>query len=121
MFHKHFEKVKRRQKAQTRNKIIIFSLLSSTISALFALFLSKKENRDKIIETSKKITEKGKEKGTTAFQKARERGVELSKVAREKFDKVSTEVKSRMHKNSYEAPTDNEIKLIEVKDEEVEK
>ncbi len=98
-FFNHQEEL-RRQRVNSRNKIIIFSFISATISAITAWIFSSKENREYVTNQSKKASEEvqkfGKKFGTQASQKAKE----INKMISEEFAKISDRVAENLERSN---------------------
>jgi gas vesicle protein len=85
---KKIQEVKKERQVKTRNKIILFSLISGVISAVTAVFFSSEENRQKVAKAAKDAAKKAREVSEEAkvrFEEGRENFSQMAKENGEKF------------------------------------
>ncbi len=89
MFLEKFNQMRLKRQAEVRNKIFFYSLLAGLISSFATLFLSKKENRNKI---AKKAREFQKSASTRLNEAAKVLNEESTKIE-QNLEEKATEAK----------------------------
>jgi flagellar biosynthesis/type III secretory pathway protein FliH len=111
-----FKKYKQQQRKKQVKKVFLFSTISGALSAGAALFLSRKDNRQKITKNAKKASEEIKKGSQQAYKKAAEGFEELTKRATEKGQNFFETVKGKINSN-IKKTGDEEIKVVEIKED----
>lgn len=93
------ERMERKYKAKTRNKVLLFSFLSSLVSGFFAFFFSQKENQQMIKQRAKEAREKGFEFKDKVMEKAGDVRAEIKPTisnAQSKMHEVASNLKGQI-------------------------
>jgi len=88
MFNKFVRKIKQERAKKVRGKIFLFSFMSSVLTAIAAVFLSQKENREIISKKANQAASKIKEESSKISKVVQEKGHEVSEKVNENFNEA---------------------------------
>jgi hypothetical protein len=108
---KKIQEVKKERQAKTRNKIILFSLISGVISAVTAVFFSSEENRQKVAKAAKDATKKAKELSEEAKVRFEEGRENFSQMAKENGEKFAGDLSNKFRRLSSKVNGKKEVEM----------
>jgi F0F1-type ATP synthase membrane subunit b/b' len=91
----YLEKQKRRQQRTQKARILFFSFMSSIVTATIAIFFSQKDNRQKVVQSARQISNKAKEVSSDLSAKVSSTSKDLSTKTVNLFDKYKAKLPSK--------------------------